>query len=254
MEPKRPPITTIIICQDSASYIRGCLESVTWTDEIIAVDSGSTDSTLDILRQTGAKTFHRDWEGFRKQKEFAMNQATNDWILEIDTDEFLSPELIDEIHNLPTGDWNRYACFEMPRLTFFHDTPVYHCGWFPDFKPRLYNRKNGEWVGITIHEQFKSSGARKKLKNLLMHKPPWDTASFVKRTIDYSIIGAKDYSAKGRKARFIDMTLRPLYTFIYKFFIRKGFLDGILGFFICATESFGVFVKYYTLRGLTRGR
>lgn len=254
MEPKRPPITTIIICQDSASYIRGCLESVTWTDEIIAVDSGSTDSTLDILRQTGAKTFHRDWEGFRKQKEFAMNQATNDWILEIDTDEFLSPELIDEIHNLPTGDWNRYACFEMPRLTFFHDTPVYHCGWFPDFKPRLYNRKNGEWVGITIHEQFKSSGARKKLKNLLMHKPPWDTASFVKRTIDYSIIGAKDYSAKGRKARFIDMTLRPLYTFIYKFFIRKGFLDGILGFFICATESFGVFVKYYTLRRLTRGR
>lgn len=254
MEPKRPPITTIIICQDSASYIRGCLESVTWTDEIIAVDSGSTDSTLDILRQTGAKTFHRDWEGFRKQKEFAMNQATNDWILEIDTDEFLSPELIDEIHNLPTGDWDRYACFEMPRLTFLHDTPVYHCGWFPDFKPRLYNRKNGEWVGITIHEQFKSSGARKKLKNLLMHKPPWDTASFVKRTIDYSIIGAKDYSAKGRKARFIDMTLRPLYTFIYKFFIRKGFLDGILGFFICATESFGVFVKYYTLRGLTRGR
>ncbi len=254
MEPKRPPITTIIICQDNASYIQGCLESVTWTEEIVAVDSGSTDGTLDILRQMGAKTFHKDWEGFRKQKEFAMNQATNDWVLEIDTDEFLSPELIDEIHNLSPDDWDRCSCFELPRLTFFHDTPVYHCGWFPDFKPRLYRRTDGEWTGINIHEQFSSFGVKKKLENHLVHKPPWDTASFVKRTIDYATIGAKDYHDKGRKARIIDLTLRPFYTFIYKFFIRKGFLDGTLGFFICATESFGVFLKYYTLLSLRRKR
>jgi hypothetical protein len=202
----------------------------------------------------GAKTFHKDWEGFRKHKEFAMNQATNDWVLEIDTDEFLSPELIDEIHTLPPSDWGRYACFEMPRLTFFHDTPVYHCGWFPDFKPRLYRRTDGEWTGINIHEQFRSFGVKKKLGNPLMHKPPWDTASFVKRTIDYAIMGAEDYSARGRKTRLIDLTLRPFFTFIYKFFIRKGFLDGTLGFFICATESFGVFLKYYTLLSLRRKR
>jgi hypothetical protein len=97
-------------------------------------------------------------------------------------------------------------------------------------------------------------GSKKKLENHLVHKPPWDTASFVKRTIDYATIGAKDYHAKGRKARIIDLTLRPFYTFIYKFFIRKGFLDGTLGFFICATESFGVFLKYYTLLSLRRKR
>ncbi len=252
MESKRPPITTIIICQDNESFIRNCLDSVTWTDEIIAVDSGSSDKTVEILTEAGAKTYHKEWGGFRKQKEHAMSLATNDWILEVDTDEFLSAELIDEISNITPEQWSAYTCFEVPRLTYFQDKPIYHCGWFPDHKPRLYNRKNGTWVGLNIHEHFSSFGAKKKLESILVHKPPWDISSFMKRTLNYAIMNAKDYADTGRKARFIDLTLRPLYTFFYKFFVRRGFLDGMRGFIICCAESFGVFVKYAVLMDIQR--
>lgn len=249
-EMKRPGISTIIICKDNESYIRNCLESIDWTEEVVAVDSGSADNTLEILKEKGARTFYREWEGFRKQKEYAMNLASYDWILEIDTDELLSVDLIEEIRNIPPRDWSRYSCFEMPRLTYFQNKPVYHCGWYPDHKPRLYNRKSGNWVGITIHEHFQTGGLKKKLHSLLIHRPPWDLTSFLKRTVEYAIINASDYHQKGRKSSIFDLTIRPFYTFLYKYFIRKGFLDGYAGLLICTAESFGVFVKYHRLMQL----
>jgi hypothetical protein len=177
-----------------------------------------------------------------------MSLAASDWILEIDTDEFLSEELADEIQSLSEESWAEYSCFKMPRLTHFLGKPVHHSGWYPDYKPRLYDRNRGRWVGTHIHEHFESDGKKAKLDGKLFHIPPWDIRSFLKRTIDYSILNAKGYRESGRKASILDITVRPFYTFLYRFFIRRGFMDGRRGLLICVTESFGVFLKYYLLR------
>ncbi len=245
---KRPPISTILICKDNEEYISRCIRSVSWTEEVIAVDSGSRDNTVEILRGLGVKTYFREWDGYRKQKEYAMTLAKSDWILEIDSDEFLSEELADEIESLSEKSWGEYSCFEMPRLTHFLGKPVFHSGWYPDYKPRLYDRNRGRWVGAYIHEHFESEGKKAKLEGKLIHIPPWDIRSFLKRTIDYSILNAKEYRESGREASILDIAVRPIYTFLYRYLVRRGFMDGRRGLLICATESFGVFLKYYILR------
>ena len=244
----RPSLSAILICKDNESYIQKCIESISWADEIIAVDSGSKDGTVGILKEGGAKVFFREWEGYRKQKEYAMGLASHDWILEIDSDEFLSPELREEIQSIPPQFWDTLSCFEIPRLTFFLGKPITHSGWYPDHKPRLYDRRKGRWVGTYVHEHFETEGRKAKLSGNLFHSPPWDTRSFLQRTIDYSILNAKEYRERGRKGSFLDLAGRPFYTFFYRFFLRKGFMDGSRGLLICAAESFGVFLKYFLLR------
>ncbi len=242
----KPPISVTIRTFNEEKNVRECLESVTWADEIVVVDSESTDATVDIARKYTDRVVIQKWLGHIGQSQFATDQTKNLWVLHLDADERISPALRDEILALDLAHSDCDA-YEMPRRHFFMQQWINHSGWYPDHKIRLFRKDRCTWGGYAPHDELKVRGPKKKLRCDIIHYIYSDITHFASTKNSYSSLTAADHFKNGRKARIIDFTLRPLYAFLYRYFVRLGVADGIAGFTISVMESHAVFMKYIKL-------
>ena len=243
----RPKISAFVITKNSEGVIGGCLESLAWADEVVVVDDFSTDATPEICRRHDVRFIQHPFTGFRDQKRQAMSLAVHDWVLEIDSDERVSEAMRQGILGLREDDFSGYAGFEFPRLSRFWGKWIRHASFYPDRKLRLYDRRRGSWSEENIHERFIPAGAVGRLPGDILHVQDLNLHDYLLRTARYARLSAEEYRRKGRVARWHHFTVRPIYTFLYRYIVRLGFLDGVEGFVISAMGAVGTFLKYLRL-------
>ena len=245
------PISVCIITYNEEIKIRDCLESVRWADEIVVVDSESTDSTVDICREYTDRVIIRDWPGHIEQKNFAIASASHDWILSLDADERVSDTLRREIEKLrEDGRLEDADGYRFPRLVNYAGHWVKHCGWYPGYKTRLFRKSKGRWGGQNPHDRVSITGTERKLKGDLLHYS-FDSVSDHLKTIDFFTgISAQELHKKGREGNLLSLIFRPIWCFLKMYFLQLGILDGRTGLIICTLSAGHVFVKYAKLRAL----
>lgn len=231
--------------------IRECLASLSWADEIVVVDSKSTDRTVAIAREFTDRVIIQEWLGHIGQSQFATDHTANTWVLHMDADERVTPELRDEIRALDL-DASPYDAYEIPRYHFFLQRWIRHSAWYPDHKIRLFRKDRCRWGGYAPHDVLKVPGRLGRLKHDILHYIYADLAHFAATKNSYSTLTAEDHFRNGRKAFLTDITIRPFYAFVYRYFFRRGFLDGLAGFTIAVMESHAVFMKYLKLYELQK--
>ncbi|MBI3398713.1 MAG: glycosyltransferase family 2 protein [Deltaproteobacteria bacterium] len=238
-------LSVTIITLNEESNIRLCLESVKWADEILVSDSGSSDKTVEICKEYGAKVFIDQWLGFGKQKNLIAGRAQNNWILNIDADERITPDLRAEIETaLSNGEYQGYY---ISRKNFFGDTWIRHCGWHPDYNLRLYRKDKGRFNERDVHEAVQIDAKAGYLKAPLEHYTYKNISDYLRRMDRYSTLAAEEMLKNGKSAGLLDLTFRPCFTFFKIFFLQKGFLEGYNGVILSGLYSAYTFSKYAKL-------
>jgi glycosyltransferase involved in cell wall biosynthesis len=241
-----PPVSVVVITLNEENNVRAALESAKWADEIVVVDSFSTDATLDICREYTGRIFQEKWRGFSGQKQYAVSLAKNDWVFVLDADERFTPELTAEVKALMAGGPDKAGYF-CPRRNHFGGKEITHGGWYPDYSVRLFNRRKGEFGDRQVHEAVKLAGEAGYLKNPMLHFTYSGVSDYLARMIKYSRLAAEELGKEGRRATALDMLLRPPFTFFKMFVVKQGFRDGIDGLIIAMLYSFYSFTKYAML-------
>jgi glycosyltransferase involved in cell wall biosynthesis len=242
---------TIITLNEEVNLDR-CLSSLKdVVDEIIVVDSGSQDRTLEIAANFGARIFTRVWTNYSEQKNFAASQAHSDWILSIDADECLGPELKGEITSLKSAVAKADA-YQFPRMAFYLGRWIRHSGWYPDYKVRLYRKNKACWQGSFVHESLGVNGTIALLKGNLLHYTCDSLSEHLARLDRYTSLAARELHARGKSGGFPRLLFSPVLTFVKTFFFQSGFRDGAHGYFIACLASFYNFIKYAKLRELEK--
>jgi len=241
-------ISVVIITFNEEKRLEPALKSVAGVaSEIIVVDSHSTDGTVKLARRYTPKVFERAWTNFADQKNFANAQAAGPWILSLDADERLSPELRDEILALRRGEPD-CAGFSMPRLVHYLGRWIRHSGWYPDRKIRLFRKDRAVWKGEYVHESLLLDGPLGRLKGPLHHFTYETIAAHVARINTFSGLGAQKLYARGKKGRFLHLLVLPWARFFKSYILQLGVLDGFPGLVIAALSGYAVFLRYAKLR------
>src|SRR5712691_7581135 len=236
-------LSVAIITQNEEQTIRGCLESVSWADEIIVVDSGSTDNTVAICKELGAKVLVMDWQGFGPQKNRALTLATGDWVLSLDADERVSHELRNEIQSAITTR-GKHVAFRMARSSSYCGRVMRHSGWWPDYVTRLFKRGHARFSDDLVHERLIVEGKTATLKQSLRHEAFRDLEQVLQKLNSYSSAGAAMLSQRDGKASLASAVGHGLWTFIRTYFLRAGFLDGREGFMLAVSNAEGAYYRY----------
>jgi glycosyltransferase involved in cell wall biosynthesis len=242
-------LSVTIITKNEAENIRACLESVAWADQIIVVDSGSSDDTVKISRELGAQVhITEDWPGFGKQKNRALSYATNVWVFSLDADERVTPDLKSElIKTMEEGNEDGYY---VPRLSQFCGRFIRHSGWYPDYVLRLFRRDKGRFSDDIVHERVILDGAAGKLTSPLLHYSYLNEADVRRKTEQYARAGAMQMVKKGKTATIGDASVRAGWAFIRTYFLRLGMLDGSAGFNVAKMNFRTTYLKYKILKKL----
>lgn len=244
-------LSIIIITKNEQANIADCIKSVSFADEVIVLDSGSTDQTTSIARDLGAKVYHTThWPGFGPQKNKALSLATKEWVLSIDADERVSPELakqIQEVLKNPIAD-----AYSVTRLSCFGGRWMRHSGWWPDRIVRLFNKEKAHFKNVAVHESLIVNGSIKELNGHLIHYPYDSFERLINKVNQYSTAAAQQLHAKNKKISLLGIGMKALWTFIRLYVIRKGFLDGKQGFILASVAAFGSFLRYSKLWFLNR--
>ena len=237
-------LSVVIITLNEEVNLARTLASVAWADEILIVDSGSTDRTREVAESFGAKFFVEQWKGFAEQKNSALAKAAGDWILSLDADEEVDPALAEEIRSVVATN-PAVSGFWVPRKNFFLGRWIRHGGYYPDPKLRLFRRGSGTFEDRLVHEDLKLDGATAALKNNLLHHAYPTLDSYIEHMNRYSSLGAEMAAAKRpRSFSVIDIAVRPKMTFLYNYIVRGGFLDGREGLLLHAYHATYVSWKY----------
>lgn len=245
----RPRLSVILIVRDEAEVVGDCLESVKWADEIVVLDSGSRDDTVAICRRYTDKVQVTDWPGFGPQKNRALTTATGDWVLSIDADERVTPELRAEIEQAlssPVAD-----AYEMPRLSSYLGQPMRHGGWWPDYVTRLFRRGSARFSDAAVHETVQVEGRTGRLKSHLVHLSFRRVEQVVGKMDSYSTAAAHAMAARGKTAGVGSAVLHGFFAFLRTYLLRAGFLDGRLGLVLAISNAEGAFYKYLKLAELS---
>jgi glycosyltransferase involved in cell wall biosynthesis len=227
--------------------IQRALESVSWAEEILVVDSGSTDQTREIAKKQHARVIQNPWPGYGQQKNFAQNHASHDWILNIDADEVVPKELSEEICDVLSQinqNQLKAAGFFMPRKTFYLGRWIKHGGWYPNYLVRLANRQFAKWSEPSVHEELCANGQLRYLKHALHHYAFSSIEDQVLTNLRFSKLGSLDLQKAGQQASVPRIIFKPIGKFIETYFFKKGFLDGLPGFIICMNAAHSMFLKY----------
>jgi glycosyltransferase involved in cell wall biosynthesis len=249
----RERLSVAIIARDAAQEIEACLASVAWADEIVVSDSGSRDGTPEICRAHGARVFSDDWLGFGRQKNRCVERAAGPWVLSLDSDERVTPALRAEIEKLLADGTDRDA-FEVPRRNYFLGRWVRHGGWSPDYCLRLFRKGRARFSDRLVHEALEvPSGRIGRLQGALEHFTYSSISDFLARMDRYSALGAAQLRSEGRRARFVDLLMRPPLTFLRMILLRQGWRDGTLGVVLAGLYAYSTLVKYARLWELGRG-
>ncbi len=240
-----PISATLITCNEERN-IAGALQSLSWADEIVVVDSGSSDATLEICRRFTDRIFHRDWTGYVDQKNYAVEKARNEWIFSLDADERPSPRLVEEIKRLDGKEPARPG-YKIPRIAFFMGRWIRHGDWYPDYQLRLFNKRFGRWDGGRVHESVKTSGNPAFLKSEILHYTYRNLSEYLHRLEIYSTLAALDYQQRGKRTGLLKLIANPLASFAKGYLLKRGFLDGTAGFMVAVMGAVSVFFKYAKL-------
>jgi glycosyltransferase involved in cell wall biosynthesis len=241
-------LSVIIITKNEAENIRACVESVKWADEIIVVDSGSSDATVEICRELGAQVHEHDWPGFGMQKNRALSYATNEWVFSLDADERVTTDLQAQlIKAMEDGGKDGYY---VPRLSQFCGRFIRHSGWYPDYVLRLFKRTKSRFSDDMVHERVILEGVAGRLSSPLLHYSYRNEADVRRKTEQYARAGALQMFKKGKTATLADAPLRAGWAFIRTYLLRLGFMDGIAGFNVAKMNARTTYLKYRQLRAL----
>lgn len=238
----RPRISAVIITKNEAAHIEECLDSVAFCDERIVVDSGSSDSTLLLAKKKGARVAFHEWKGFGPQKNYAVSLAQGDWVLSIDADERVTPELAAEICSVIQG--TEVNGFELKRLSTFCGTTIRHSGWSPDRVLRLFRRGKGGFSDDIVHERILCDGPTRRLKAVLLHYPVAGLEDAIRRMDAYSTLGAKKILASGKRVSILSGVSHGAFAFLRAYILRLGFLDGAAGFMLAVAIAEGSYYRY----------
>jgi hypothetical protein len=241
--PPGPRITCTVVCQDEAAQIARCLASVAWCDEIVVVDGGSRDATPEIARTHAARVLHNPWPGYRAQKQFALEWATGDWVLNLDADERVSDELAHEIRRaLATvpGDVDGFA---IPRLVSYLGRWWYRGGWYPRPVVRLVRRSRTRWGGTDPHDRAEVEGRVRRLHAPIFHYTYDDVTDHLRTVAKLTTVAAQQVPA-GRRVGVGRLVLEPAWRFFRAYVLKQGFREGVPGFFVAATDAFYVFLRW----------
>jgi glycosyltransferase involved in cell wall biosynthesis len=240
---------TIIACNEERRIARA-IESLRCCDEIVVVDSGSTDRTIEISRQLGATVIESPWPGYAKQKNLAAARASNDWILSLDADEVVSEALEAEILQLRKSEPS-FDAYTMPRMAQYLGRWILHSGWYPDRKVRLYDRRKATWVGDFVHESVRVDGTLGHLKSNILHYACESVSEHVRTVDQYTTLAAQELAARHLKVTWHNLLLEPVWTFLRTYIFQAGFLDGLEGLMIAYMAATYTFLKYAKARNMS---
>jgi glycosyltransferase involved in cell wall biosynthesis len=239
-------LTVTVITRDESAHIGAALESVSWADEIIVVDSRSTDDTVAIARKHATRVEERDWPGYSAQKNYAAQIAANDWILSLDADERVTPALADEIRQTLDGGPAARG-YRVPRVTWYLGRWIRSTDWYPDYQLRLYDRRAGTWNGRRVHESVTLEGTPGLLRHELQHFAYRDISDHLATIDRYTTLAAEQWLAEGRRTNAVEMFVHPRLAFIRNYLLRGGIADGAAGLLVSNLNSYYVFLKFAKL-------
>lgn len=240
-------ISATIITLNEERNLPRAIESLRCCDEILVVDSGSTDRTAEVAEKYGARVIEADWRGYAGQKNYASDQAAHDWILSLDADEALSEELEAEIWQIKKSG-SHFDAFRFPRLAQYLGKWILHSGWYPDRKIRLFDRRRAKWVGDYVHESVVSEGKVGELKGNLLHYTCGSLSEHLRSLDRYTTLAAQEIVVQGKPVGTRRLLIDPAWTFVRTYFLQAGFLDGVEGLAIAYMASLYTFLKYAKAR------
>lgn len=251
----RLPISACVIARDEEDHIERCLASVAFCEDVVLVDSGSTDRTKEIAASLGARVFERDWPGFGAQKNVAVGEARHDLVLCLDADEWVSDALREELLALGTEALGAEAGWEMPRLSDYFGTWIRRGGWYPDYGIRLYDRRRGRWGGRPPHEHVELEGDARpgRLRGNLLHTPYRSVEDHLAKIDAYTSTMAREMHARGRRAGWSDLVLRPAFRFLRFYLLKGAWTYGWKGLHLSYLDAHYVRMKYGKLLCLQKG-
>jgi len=255
---RRVPLSACIIAMNEADRIGPCLDSVAFCDEIVVLDSGSTDGTQALCREKGARVIETDWPGWVKQKNRAVEAAQHDWILSLDADERVDAALrasLEALRDAGLEGAGRPVAYAVARKVRYLGRWLRHGGWYPEWRVRLFDRRHARWGGIDPHDRVEVEGPTARVR-------PGDLEHHTYRSLEDQIAqinrhtqaAADDLHARGRRATLWPAFFRPPFHFVRHYVLRLGLLDGWAGFVMCGMRSYYVFLKYVKLWERSRGR
>jgi glycosyltransferase involved in cell wall biosynthesis len=240
-------LTVITLTLNEEHNISACLDSARWADELIVVDSGSQDRTLEIARTFTERVFAISWKGYGAARNYALQQAAGDWILWLDADERVTPELAEEIKGILHADVQEIAGYAIARRAFFLGRWIRHSGWYPGRVVRLFRRGTARFSETRVHEQLQIDGAVVATKHDLLHLTDPDLHHYLAKFNRYTSLAAEDMIVAGRTFAMRDLLLRPPFQFVKMYVLRGGWRDGVEGFILAVLSSAYVFAKYAKL-------
>jgi len=243
-------ISVAIITKNEESNIGRCLDSLNWANEIVIIDSGSTDNTLEICKKYKCKVVRSKWLGFGKTKQIAVENCKYDWVLSIDADEVVSSSLSKSIVNIDLQ--NGEVAYRIKRKSFYLGKVINFSGWQNDYPLRFFNKNFGNFNTNNVHEEVVTKSRIKKINNPIIHYPYKNINAHLKKIKIYSSLGAELMFNKGKRAFIFKSILAAILRFTKNFFINLGFLDGFRGLVLCLMSSYYVFLKYHKLRKLNK--
>jgi len=244
-----PSLSAVLIVKNEESTLSECLATVDWADEIVIVDAGSTDATIDVAKNHTDKVFvEPDWQGYGVQRQRAQSYATGDWVLMLDADEQITKELQQSIQKVVAVN-NQDKVYALPRLSWVFGRFIRHCGWYPDYVIRLYPRNKAAYGDDKVHEKliFPETMNVEKLKGDLLHFTYRDMEHYLVKSASYAAAWADQRYAKGKRVSLLQGTLHALTCFIRMYIVRLGFLDGRQGLLLSLLSAHSTFVKYADL-------
>jgi glycosyltransferase involved in cell wall biosynthesis len=248
--PPRAPLSAVLITRNAAAVIGPCLDSLAFADESVIVDSASSDGTAELAAKKGARVVQKEWLGFGRQKQFAVEQAKHDWVLCLDADERVSPQLAASIRAALAAPAS--PVYRMPRRNRFLGRWLAHGEGYPDWSPRLFNRMNARWSDDLVHEKVLFAVTPGTLGGDLMHDSSDDLTAYLERQNRYTTLAARQAFEQGRGANILHLLFSPVVRFIKFYLMRLGFLDGLPGLLHISIGCMNSYMKYAKLIELRR--
>jgi glycosyltransferase involved in cell wall biosynthesis len=246
-----PKLSVTVVAKNEAADLGAALASVAFADEIVVVDSHSTDETVAIARQHTDRVVTHDWLGHIEQKNYAASLASHDWILSLDADERVTPALALEI-GATLGAEPPHAAFRIPRVTWHLGRWVRSTDWYPDYQDRLYDRRQAHWTGRYVHEALTNAGSSGQLKGEIRHYAYRDLADHLETIDRYTSLAAREMHENGRRAGLLQLAGHPPLAFLRNYIARGGIRDGVPGLIISSMNAYYVFLKFAKLWELDR--
>ena len=240
-------LTVITLTLNEEHNIVPCLESVRWADELLVIDAGSSDETVELARTFTDRVYTITWEGYGAARNFGLAQATGEWILWLDADERVTPVLAEEIRGILQENAQTVDGYAVARRAYFLGRWIRHCGWYPGRVIRLFRRGKGRFNETRVHEQLFIEGRVVNTRHDMIHLTDPSLQHYMQKFNRYTSLAAIDLVASGRRFSLADLIFRPPFQFVKMYILRRGFLDGMEGFILSVLSSAYVFTKYAKL-------